>query len=116
MLDSQQPFWVRIRCSGIVGCFFQKGLSNCNKQIFKMAWVSSSLDNDFFPFFFFSVICGMLRTVQKAISPLLSAHTDIRKMVLHIASRVVSGLEVREGVWICYETYRELHLFEFCVL
>lgn len=81
-----------------------------------MAWVSSSLDNDFFPFFFFSVICGMLRTVQKAISPLLSAHTDIRKMVLHIASRVVSGLEVREGVWICYETYRELHLFEFCVL
>lgn len=58
----------------------------------------------------------MLGTVQKAICPLLSAHTDIRKAVLHVASRVVSGLEGREGVWICCDAYKELHLFEFCVL
>lgn len=78
-----------------------------------MAWVSSSLDNDFF---FSFLTCGILGTVQKAICPLLSAHADIRNTVLHIAPRGVYSLEGREGVWICYETYNKFKLFKFCVL
>lgn len=52
-----------------------------------MAWVSSSLDNDFF--FFFFKTCSILGTVQKAICPLLPAHADISGAAVQVALCVV---------------------------
>lgn len=57
LLDCHLTFWFRITYLSVVCCFFSKGLPTCNKQIFMMAWASSSLDNDFrfLIYFFFNM-------------------------------------------------------------